>query len=43
MNQWMFVIAAYGVTAAATLGLLVWAFTSMRSAEAEAEALKRRQ
>jgi hypothetical protein len=43
MNQWAFVFAAYGVTAVATVGLLAWAFISMRSAEAEAEALKRRQ
>jgi hypothetical protein len=43
MNQWTFVIAAYGVTAMATVGLVVWAFRSMRSAEADAEALKRRQ
>ena len=43
MNQWAFVIAAYGATAAATLGLLAWAYLSMRSAEAKADALKRRQ
>ena len=42
MNQWAFVVAAYGVTAIATLGLVAWAFWSMRKAEAEAEALKRR-
>jgi hypothetical protein len=43
MNQWAFVVAAYGVTAVATLALIAWAFLSMRSAEADAEALKRRQ
>ena len=43
MNQWAFVMAAYGVTAGATLALIAWAFLSMRSAEADAEALKRRQ
>ena len=43
MNQWAFVAAAYGVTAVATLALVAWAFLSMRSAEADAEALKRRQ
>ena len=43
MNQWAFVLAAYGVTVAGTLGLLAWAYLSMRSAEAEAEALKRRK
>ena len=42
MNQWAFVVAAYGVTAIATLGLVAWAFWSMRKAEAEAESLKRR-
>jgi heme exporter protein CcmD len=43
MNQWAFVVAAYGVTAVATVALIAWSFLSMRSAEAEAEALKRRQ
>ena len=43
MNQWAFVVAAYGVTAVATIALVVWAFLSMRSAEADAEALRRRK
>ena len=43
MTQWTFVLAAYLATAGATLGLLAWAYLSMRAAEAEAEALKRRQ
>ena len=43
MNQWAFVVAAYGVTAVATAALVAWAYWSMRSAEANAEALKRRQ
>jgi hypothetical protein len=43
MNQWAFVVAAYGVTAVATVALIAWAFVSMRSAEAEADALKRRK
>jgi hypothetical protein len=43
MNQWSFVVAAYGVTTVATLALVAWAFLSMRSAEADADALKRRQ
>jgi hypothetical protein len=43
MNQWAFVFAAYGATMAATVGLVAWAYWSMRSAEAEADALKRRQ
>ncbi len=42
MNQWAFVIAAYGLVALATLGLISWSFLSMRSAEADAEAVKRR-
>jgi hypothetical protein len=42
MNQWDFVIAAYGLAAVATIGLLAWAFLSMRRAESDAEAVKRR-
>jgi hypothetical protein len=42
MNQWAFVIAAYSLTLAATVGLVGWAIMSMRSAERSAEALKRR-
>jgi hypothetical protein len=41
MNQWAFVIAAYGFTIALTAILLLWAFASMRRAEAAADALKR--
>ena len=41
MNQWAFVIAAYGVTGAATLGLVGWAMRAMRRAEADADAVKR--
>ena len=43
MNQWAFVVAAYGVTAVATISLVAWAYLSMRAAEAEAEALKQRK
>ena len=43
MNQWAFVVAAYVVTAVATIALVAWAYLSMRSAEADAEALKRRK
>ena len=42
MNQWSFVIAAYTVSAALAAALLLWAFASMRRAEAAADALKRR-
>ena len=42
MNQWVFVIAAYGLTLLATVGLIGASWTSMRRAEAEADAAKRR-
>ena len=42
MNPWPFVIAAYGVAILATGGLILWAYTSMRRAEAAAEALTRK-
>lgn len=42
MNPWPFVTAAYAVTILATAGLLIWAYASMRRAEAAADALKRR-
>ncbi len=42
MNQWSFVIAAYGLVMLATLGLVGWAYRAMRTAEADAEAVKRR-
>jgi hypothetical protein len=40
MNQWSFVTAAYVVALAATLGLLLWSYATMRKAEAAAEELK---
>jgi hypothetical protein len=40
MNPWPFVFAAYGIATALTIGLLLWAFASMRRAEAAVEALK---
>jgi hypothetical protein len=43
MNQWAFVIAAYGIVALTTAGLLLWSWRTMRIAEADAEAVKRRQ
>jgi hypothetical protein len=42
MNAWPFVIAAYGVAVALMTALLVWAFLSMRRAEAAADALRRK-
>lgn len=42
MNQWFFVFAAYAVVALATGGLVAWACWTMRKAEADAEAVKRR-
>ncbi len=42
MNPWPFVIAAYGVAVTLTLVLLLWAYGSMRRAEAAADALKRK-
>ena len=42
MNPWPFVIASYAVAIVLTLTLLLWAFASMRRAEAAAENLKRR-
>lgn len=43
MNQWAFVIAAYSLTMLTTLGLVGWAFLSMRGEETAAEAVKRRK
>ena len=42
MNPWSFVIAAYGVAVALSAALLLWAYSSMRRAEAAADALKRK-
>jgi hypothetical protein len=41
MNPWPFVVAAYAAAVAFTTALLLWAYCSMRRAEAAAEALKR--
>ena len=41
MNPWPFVIAAYGVAIALSVALLLWAYASMRRAEAAADALRR--
>jgi hypothetical protein len=42
MNHWAFVAGAYAVALGLTAALLLWAFASMRRAEAAAEAFKRR-
>lgn len=42
MNPWPFVFAAYSVAIGVTGALLLWAFASMRRAEAAADALKRK-
>ena len=42
MNPWLFVLAAYSVAILLTAALLVWAFASMRRAEAAADALTRK-
>ncbi len=42
MNPWPFVAAAYGIAIALTAVLLVWAYASMRRAEAAVDALKSR-
>ena len=41
MNPWPFVIAAYALAIGLTGALVVWAYASMRRAEAAADALKR--
>jgi hypothetical protein len=41
VNAWPFVIAAYSVAVAMTAALLLWAYASMRHAEAAAAALRR--
>jgi uncharacterized protein (TIGR03382 family) len=42
MSHWPFVSAAYGVTILATVGLLLWAYLSMRRAESAADELSRK-
>ncbi len=33
MNHWAFIIAAYGLTALGTLGVVIWSYMDMRRAE----------
>jgi len=42
MNPWPFVTAAYAVGIGATTALTLWAYVSMRRAEAAAHALTRK-
>lgn len=41
MTHWPFILAAYAVSAAGTLLLVLTSWTGMRRAEAEAEATRR--
>ena len=43
MNHWPFIIAAYAVAIAGTVGVTLWSFLVMRRAEARAEALRDRR
>jgi hypothetical protein len=43
MNHWPFIIAAYLITAAATLGIYIVCAAQMRSAEQKAEHLAARR
>jgi hypothetical protein len=42
MNPWPFIIAAYALTAAGTIGLTLWSWAAMRRTEAEAAKLSER-
>ena len=42
MNPWPFVIGAYAVAILAAAALVIWAYGSMRRAEAAADKLKRK-
>jgi len=42
VNPWPFVASAYSVAILLTAALLLWSNTSMRRAEAAADALKRK-
>ena len=41
MNHWPFIIGAYLLTIAGTIGLTLWSWAAMRRAEAEAAKLGR--
>lgn len=42
MNSWPFVFFAYAIAVALTVALLLWAYGSMRKAEAAADLLNRK-
>jgi hypothetical protein len=42
VSQWPFVIAAYSAAILLTVGLVAWAYTSMRRAEAAADEIGRK-
>jgi hypothetical protein len=42
LNQWDFVLLAYGVGGIALAVLIIWAYRAMRQAEARRDAAKRR-
>ena len=41
MNHWPFILAAYGLTVAGTIGLVLSSWAAMRRAEAEADRMGR--
>jgi heme exporter protein D len=43
MNHWPFVIAAYGITIAGTVGIVAQSFVAMRRAEKRSDALTRQR
>jgi hypothetical protein len=43
MNHWSFVISAYGLVLLGTVALVLRSYLTMRRAEADADAVKRRQ
>jgi Flp pilus assembly protein CpaB len=43
VNRWAFVIAAYAIALAGTLGLVLWSYAAMRRAERDADALRNRE
>ena len=41
LPHWPFIVGAYAIGGAGTIGLVLWSYLSMRRAEAAAEALRR--